>query len=433
MKTYNSLINEINSLPKGNLYRKIIKNHVYYYYQFSENNVKHTRIVKKEEFQDLVNQINKRILLETELFALIVTNARPVVLSKNAKEYTGYIMSENDVVAEFDHGVLIHLDYDRCPLIIKRTKSLEAFLKTRAIDTSRTNSRLLRKLLNIKETTEEKLSLCAYSASISDDYWFKPKHSKLKYENIAFTSDAFFDLALKGILSPFPKRVSPTPELTTVGSYEKGWKKIDNEWWLYKVGTDKEIFSELFYSKMMEKLNYPTATYEKHDSYIRSKNFATKYNFEPMISLAGEDDSYENVFSVLLDINEQIASAYLQLAYYDAIFFNIDRHNENCGILRDKKTGEIVSLAPNFDNNLCLISRVESLNTNLKEGFLNNFAKFLKNNELAKELLFEANMPIITEDIINNCIDEIDMSVNREQIIKFVITRYQYLTRIINN
>lgn len=41
----------------------------------------------------------------------------------------------------------------------------------------------------------------------------------------------------------------------------------------------------------------------------------------------------------------------------DVLCFNVDRHTNNYGILRDRESGEIVSMAPNFDNNMGLIFR----------------------------------------------------------------------------
>ena len=35
----------------------------------------------------------------------------------------------------------------------------------------------------------------------------------------------------------------------------------------------------------------------------------------------------------------------------------MDRHTENFGLLRDNDGGEIIKPAPNFDNNIALISR----------------------------------------------------------------------------
>ena len=41
----------------------------------------------------------------------------------------------------------------------------------------------------------------------------------------------------------------------------------------------------------------------------------------------------------------------------DALCFNMDRHTYNYGFLRDRETGAVVSMAPNFDNNIALVSR----------------------------------------------------------------------------
>ena len=35
----------------------------------------------------------------------------------------------------------------------------------------------------------------------------------------------------------------------------------------------------------------------------------------------------------------------------------MDRYTENSGLLRDNDSGEIIKLAPNFDNDIALISR----------------------------------------------------------------------------
>ena len=218
-----------------------------------------------------------------------------------------------------------------------------------------------------------------------------------------------------------------SPELTTGGSFEKGWKRIDNEWWLYKVGTDNEKFSELFYATLLEELNIPTAHYELDDKYIRSKNFAVGYNYEPMYSLMDDNDDYSDVLTELMKISKDIARQYMVLVYFDALLNNVDRHNENYGFLKDKKTGSIISLAPNFDNNLCLISRNEILNCSIKEGFLSYFLKFLKSNQLAKDLLKESNLPRINESILNNCFNKISIKVNEKMITEFILSRQKYL------
>ena len=44
-----------------------------------------------------------------------------------------------------------------------------------------------------------KAALYSYALSVSDNYWFRPKHSKLKYNELKFKDDSYFDAALKGL------------------------------------------------------------------------------------------------------------------------------------------------------------------------------------------------------------------------------------------
>lgn len=427
MKSFYSLVSEYNSLPSGNVYLKFICNKTYLYYQWSENGKKKTKYITADECRELEEKIQRRKELSIEIKKQLEQNNRNMVLSDAARSYTGYLMMGDKVVAEFSSGELINYKEHLLPLIIKRTHSLAAFLKTRVIDTSRTNARLLKKAMNIHEDNDELLSLCSYAASLTDNYWFKPKRSKLKYKDISFDSDIFFDVALKGIMSFYPSKISPSPELTTGGSYEKGWKKIGVEWWLYKTGTNNEKFSELFYSTLFEELGLPTAHYELDDNYIRTRNFVKDVNYEPMVSIMGDDDSYDHVLNKLLTISVDIAKQYLVLIYYDVLLNNIDRHNENYGLIRDRKTGNILSLAPNFDDNLCLISRDTRLDSTIKEGFLSYFLKFLRNNPDAKKLLKETNLRVLDEMLLDKCFKKVPIKVDEDSIKTFILSRYKYI------
>ena len=427
MKSFYSLVSEYNSLPSGNVYLKFINDKTYTYYQWSENGKKKTKYISSEECKDLEAKIKRREELSVEIKKQLKLNNRNIVLSNAARSYTGYLMMGDKVVAEFINGELISSKENLLPLIVKRTHSLLAFLKTRVIDTSRTNARLLKKAMNIHEETDELLSLCSYAASLTDNYWFKPKKSKLKYKDVSFDSDIYFDVALKGIMSFYPRKISPSPELTTGGSYEKGWRKIGEEWWLYKAGTDNEKFSEMFYSTLFEELGLPTAHYELDGEYIKTKNFVKDVNYEPMVSIMGDDDSYEHVLNKLLTLDKNIAKQYMVLIYYDVLLNNIDRHNENYGFIRDRKTGDILSLAPNFDDNLCLISRSTKLDSSNKEGLLTYFIKFLRSNLDAKQLLKEANLDVINDSLLDRCFKRISIKVDEESIKTFILSRYKYI------
>ncbi|MDD7715185.1 MAG: hypothetical protein PUJ84_04710 [Mollicutes bacterium] len=434
MDTIFDLIHRQNDLPKGNIYKKVIKNNTYFYHQYRENGKNYSIKLNNDEVAPLKEQIEERKVIEKNIKALLKNGNREIELSTFAKEYTGYVMSGNIVVAEFNKGVLVPPTHKLCPLVIKRTNSIYEFLKSRSIDSGRANSRLLRKVLNINVKDDTLVSLCSYAASISDNYWFKPKHSKLKYEDISFNNDIFFDTALKGIITIYPKKLILTPELTTNGSYEKGWRNIDGNWWLYKVGTINERYSEVFYSRLFEKLILPTAHYEIDGNYIRTANFAKGVNFEPMVSLVGDNEDIEYIYDALNKINHQIALDYLRLITFDVVLNNVDRHNENCGILRDKETGEIISLAPNYDDNLSLISRNTTLIATEQEGFLSLFLKTIRKSKKIKEGLKEIEFPIITSNLLRSIHEEIglEIEVDFEAIERYIMFRYETVIKAIN-
>ena len=62
-----------------------------------------------------------------------------------------YIMSGDTAVAKWEDGSLTVLNDTLLPLFLKRVHNAELWLETRAIDSHRANSRLLKKALRLKE------------------------------------------------------------------------------------------------------------------------------------------------------------------------------------------------------------------------------------------------------------------------------------------
>ena len=426
MKTLSELLKELKTLPLGNIYKKNIGGKDYYYHQYFLDGKRIIHIVAKDQIDSLKCQIERRIEIENEIKQI---NLKDINLSKNSNELTGYVMSGNTVAAKFEKGVLVSINEKLAPLIIKRTHSLEKFLMLRTLDMSRTNARILKKVLNIDVDEDYKVSLYSYALSISDNYWFKPKHSKLKYMDVNFDNDALFETSLKGEVNVFFNKAKLSPEITTTGSFEKGWRFIDHEWWLYKQGNEKQIFSELFSSNFAELIGVNTVKYEYDGGYIKSKNFSPNHNFEPIAALADDDDSYDNIFGILVIINKELAIDYLKLIFFDTVVNNIDRHNENLGLLRDSKDGRIVSLAPNFDNNLSLIATTETLNSDVKkDGFIKLFIAFLVKNGAAKSLFKCIKFKDIELKDIEEIIDKIPIKIkDSKQLAETVLKRYNFL------
>lgn len=434
MSRISEIQTRLSQIPEGYISRKKIHDKYYSYLQFFQNGKLVSKYIKDSELNEIQSLLAERRKLEQELKTIFNSGKLVRHPSKTAKELTGDVMSGNDVVASFEKGVLTYLDEDRCPLLIKRTHNLYNFLSSRVIDSSRVNSRLLKKMMEITSNDNAVISLYSYGASITDNYWFRTKHSKLKYEDVIFNNDFYADLSLEGDSSFSPRQRTYNPQLTLIGSYEKCWKKIDDDYYLYKKGTEKEIYSELLASGIAKLLGVPTVEYEFDNGYIRCKNFAKDINFEPISSIAGDNDSFENVFQSILKISDDIAKQFLKLTAFDLIVNNIDRHNENVGLIRYRRSGQILSLAPNFDNNLSLISRNSLFNNSpSKDGLISLFVKFLNKNEKAKELFSQIGFQKINKEMIDELIKKLPFHFNDEEVSKFIYNRYLYVAKLVGN
>ncbi len=352
---------------------------------------------------------------------------------------TGTLMLEDQVIAMVQDGIITDSREELLPLYLKRTGDVEGWLASRAIDSHRRNSRLLKRALRLRTADDAAISLAVNGATITDRYWFQRQGESLSYDEICFKENDFSELALRGDPDSFSNKPSRTPELTNIGSFEKCWKLLNGDWWMYKSGNGREYFSELFICRLGEKLGFPMAYYEMDGQYIRTRDFteAGAVTFEPMSSLTGEDDDYSTCFQQLQEISPNIAKQYLQLIWMDSICFNMDRHTGNFGLLRDVETGKILSLAPNYDNNIALISNgYPSDVTREHDGLMGFLEDFLADCEEAKKMLREMNLPTITEEMIAKCIAEIPTDITEqvdvEYIKAFVLNGQERVRKFIN-
>ena len=69
-------------------------------------------------------------------------------------EYNGYLFSGNDPVAKIRHGEIIPLDGARMLLYLAAGGSFETWLESRAIDRHRPNSRILKKILRLTDSSD---------------------------------------------------------------------------------------------------------------------------------------------------------------------------------------------------------------------------------------------------------------------------------------
>ncbi|MBQ7153264.1 MAG: hypothetical protein IJR83_04920 [Clostridia bacterium] len=107
-------------------------------------------------------------------------------IQRSLSGITGTVMSEDKVVATVKNGDISSSDGRLLPLYLKRTRDVEGWLASRAIDESRTNSRLLKKALRLHTADNAQTALAVNAANLTDRYWFKPDGSTAKYEDVVF-------------------------------------------------------------------------------------------------------------------------------------------------------------------------------------------------------------------------------------------------------
>ena len=333
-----------------------------------------------------------------------------------------YIMNRDEVVAKWQDNNLL-------PIYFRKYNDVEKWLDSRAADSRRTNIRLLKKALRLTEKDDVSTVVSVNAVTITDSYWIKPFDSDLTYDDVRFDNDYFASLALTGSYDSFNRvansKQSKTPELTNIGSFEKCWKLTDGEWWMHKKANHEEMFSELFICLLGKELGFNMAEYERGKGVIKTKDFTdnASVNFEPMFSLMGDNEDYIETLNVLKDLCPDAIGDYVKMLFLDTICANPDRHTFNFGVLRDVGSGEVLGLAPNFDNNMALISRGYPKNINRKGDIrVKLFNELMDYDESLKKYIPEVN-----EDLIKSVIKKVGMRVKTNLVLDFIMNGYKQI------
>ena len=341
-------------------------------------------------------------------------------------------------VDEFNH--LSWVCKECAPLYLQVTENFLGWLQGRCVDSHRKNSRLLKRALRISEKDDEEIVLQVNAATVTDTYWIKDEGSTLTWEQVDFKKAEFSGLALIGTYNHYYRaeqaKTKKTPELTNIGSFEKCWRVRDGEWWLYKEGNPNELFSELFAYKLGKALGFNMAEYKLGSRYIKpgtrcilSRDFTQshKYNFEPIVALVGDSpDDYKRTYQKIYNVSPEAASDYISLLFMDALIFNPDRHEYNFGLLSNPDTGNIVGLAPNFDNNMALISRgYPPESQRHTDALIKDFNQLLDSGVQWIGYSQYKRLPVINEALIRSIIKDIGLKVRENFIVDFIMSSYK--------
>ena len=336
-------------------------------------------------------------------------------------KFTGYVMREDMIVAAINEDVVADVN-KQAPIFLQRTKNFEGWLEDRGADLNRSFVRTILKHLRLPVLNIIAAVKSVHAVCITDFFWIKGEGENLQYADVVFSNDIYFKAAIQGDPDIFELKRVITPEITNIGSFDKGWQRHGNKWVLYKSGRPLEIFSELFTANLAIALGLDAVKYYADSGFIACDNFVEDgWCFEPAKSLVGADTGYERCVKAMSKLN--ILNEYMDLIFMDAIVRNGDRHEFNFGILVSRDGA--VKMAPNFDNNMAFfwsgIPTALSRNDSMVDDFIDIY------NEI------DYALPVVTEALLRSVFRETQreypVDVKEDVAVEFCINAYN---RILN-
>ena len=169
------------------------------------------------------------------------------------------------------------------------------------------------------------------------------------------------------------------------------------------------------------------AEYSRGNKSVKTKDFTdnASVNFEPAYSFMGDNEDYIETLETLKKLCPNAISDYVKMLFLDTICANPDRHTFNFGVLRNTDTGEILGLAPNFDNNMALISRGYPKNiTRRNDLLIRLFNELMQYDEKLKKYI-----PGLSENLIKGVIKSVGMRVKSKEITEFIMNGYNLIEK----
>ena len=254
--------------------------------------------------------------------------------------------------------VLLPLDLTLSP------EGLSRWIQKRTIPKNRAyvNALLARCGLSINRPMDI-IAVCR-GLSLNDSYWVVEDGFTGSFDQYNLYENRFSRIlgmiAFTGYGSSVRSSLISSPELTTNGMLPKCWRRIDGKVKLYKGGTSGasnagyEPYSEYYAAQVAEAMGINAIHYGlakwKGQLCSTCELFTSRdVSFMPVGRLVTRG-GFEAVKAFYEEQGPEYLQALRDMAVFDAVIYNTDRHFGNFGFLIDNATNRIVAPAPLFDH-----------------------------------------------------------------------------------
>ena len=242
------------------------------------------------------------------------------------------------------------------PIILQKEineDTISDFIKSRIVPKNRAFVQSILESAGLNINDKKGIIDISKGLSLIDSYWIVQEEN-IKFEDFNLFENDFSEVLSLVAFTGYSSKISDlitSPEFTTNGALPKGWRRINNEVYLFKGGTDPiyantvyEPYSEFYVSQIAKKmeLDYVDYNLEQWKGMLASvcKLFTNKDTSYVQIGECIRTGDISKVYDYICSLG--LENKFADMILLDSIVFNADRHFGNFGFLRDNKTGKII-------------------------------------------------------------------------------------------
>lgn len=281
------------------------------------------------------------------------------------------LMNKDVVVAIYEEEIRLdnyrYVEVERCdPYLPYGFVDINDWIDGRQIAKHRASIEKLMRELGL--TTRRDFIATARCLALTDTFWMKRADEGISWNDVSLYRNPFDDviarIAFDGT-GMYGRKNSPTsPEYATSGSFAKCWIREGDQILLLKRGSSGyvnagfEPYSEALASDLFD------AAGVYHVPYTLGNYHGKLVSKCPLFT--SEDVGFVSAhrfFDGPFDVEDMLAfceahggeDSFREMVVMDAVMANVDRHAGNYGFLVDNATGEILRMAPLFDQNMACL------------------------------------------------------------------------------